>query len=259
MQKIMLKKNKYSFLNKIDGFSLIEIAIVASMVAMVSGALLVFGGNKITQAQIELTKQRMDIIERAIQEFAYTYGYLPCPADITLQSQTSGVKNPAFGVGVASGSGDCKDSGALEYLSASVYAGMVPYRTLDSSLDAAVTVDAWGNRILYVVDDVYTSTSGYGTLDATSSDASMEIYAAHTPTTTPVVIAGGKLAYILISYGPNGYYGRANKNPATINPSSSEVREIENGDANDSLFYTSLTDKNFDDIVRYKTRWQLEK
>jgi type II secretory pathway pseudopilin PulG len=250
------------------GFSLIELALVLTIIAMITGALISLAGNKITDSEIESTRKKIDVIEMLLQNYVNNYGYLPCPANIT---ETSA--NANFGVGVGSGTGDCSTSGA-SLSGTNVYYGLFPFASFDEELDSSITYDSWGNRILYAVDQRYTkadndstttnTTINFGQTNALSGDS--DLILKNTIGSGSFIVEGPdlgspteskKLAYVLVSYGPNGFHGRLAKAPNTQNPASSDADEGENGN-NDAIFVQKLNNLDFDDIVRYKTRWQLE-
>ena len=122
---------------KIRGFSLIEMAIVLFIVALLLGGLLPTVGSQIEQQRTIETRKQMVDIQQALIGYAITYGRLPCPASDT----SNGMEDPIPVTGVCT----------------NPYNGFVPATTLgfttgvDSQGKKGFAVDAWGNRIHYAV------------------------------------------------------------------------------------------------------------
>ncbi len=122
------------------GFSLIELAIVLVVVALLSGGLLMsLSGQQDRVLQKEAEDQQA-LIRETLLGFAITYGRLPCPADPALNSAAGGNEalqqcTPApHRASCAAGDQQC----ALK-------AGVLPWRTLGLK-----EIDTWGNRITYL-------------------------------------------------------------------------------------------------------------
>lgn len=129
-----------------QGFTLLEIAIVMVVVALLMGMGLQTYSSSLDNAKRKTTSDRLDKIEDAITLFAIQNNYLPCPANGTLPG-TSAAYGISQTVG-ALGTTDCTAvSGAFP-----AGARVVPWRTL--GLDELYSRDGWGNRISYY-------TSGY--------------------------------------------------------------------------------------------------
>jgi prepilin-type N-terminal cleavage/methylation domain-containing protein len=114
------------------GFTLIELAVVAFIVALLlGGVVLTLSAQEEQRANAE-TRRRLDAAVDAVIGFATVNRRLPCPAVVA----TGGVEAPA-------GGGTCTTS----------FGGFLPGRTLGvAPLDAqGFAVDAWGNRIRYAV------------------------------------------------------------------------------------------------------------
>ena len=121
------------------GFSLVEMAIVLLIVAMLLGGLLPTLSGQIEQRRVSETSKQLDEIKEALIGYAIVNGRLPCPAS----ASSNGTESPATG-------GNCTN----------FYNGYLPAATLglagtDSS---GFAVDSWGNRIRYAVT-LWSSTS----------------------------------------------------------------------------------------------------
>jgi prepilin-type N-terminal cleavage/methylation domain-containing protein len=103
------------------GFSLIEMAIVLFIVALLLGGLLPTVSSQIEQQRTNETRKQMDDIRNALFGYAIINGYLPCPTTTT---------DPA---NANYGSTDAVCSAAVE--------GYLPWKTL-----GVPETDAWGSK-----------------------------------------------------------------------------------------------------------------
>jgi prepilin-type N-terminal cleavage/methylation domain-containing protein len=123
------------------GFSLVEIAVVLVIIAILATAIGVPLASQLDQQKTKDTEKQLELIKEAIYGFAMANGRLPCPA-----SATSNGKE-AFAIG-GPADGDCSST-----------SGWVPAVTLGlSPVDSSgYFVDAWGltaNRVRYAVSEV---------------------------------------------------------------------------------------------------------
>lgn len=129
-----------------NGFTLVELAIVLVIVALlVSGMLISFGTQRDLSDTSE-TQKRLNDIHDALLGFAAANGRLPCPAS----PSATGIENPV-------GGGAC----------ANPWDGFVPAVTLGiAPTDAqGYALDSWGNQIRYAVTNTnaFTTTDGIKT------------------------------------------------------------------------------------------------
>lgn len=66
-------------INKIQGFTLIEMAIVLVIIGLLVGSLLAPTSTQLTQQKIRETEKRLATIKEALLGFVIEKGYLPCP------------------------------------------------------------------------------------------------------------------------------------------------------------------------------------
>lgn len=140
------------------GFTIIEIAIVVTiggvLMASFSSALLSY----LNQAQIDTTRQRIETIQQAIEDYLGVNGNLPCPAATTI-----GIDQPNFGAEADNPAGvECDDpaiAGLINQGSAAIKLGSVPVR--DLNLSDEYMIDAWGARFSYVVTASQASAGGF--------------------------------------------------------------------------------------------------
>lgn len=117
------------------GFTLVELAIVLVIVALLSGGLMMTVSAQMDSIASSETQRRLNDARDALLGFAAANGRLPCPA----APGTSGVELPA-------GGGTCSNP----------WDGFLPAITLGltPTNDNGYAVDGWGNPIRYAVTTV---------------------------------------------------------------------------------------------------------
>lgn len=115
----------------VAGFSLVEMAIVLAIVALLLGGLLPTISGQMEQQHRNETRRQLDEVRDALIGFAVANGRLPCPASAI----SNGIENPL-------GGGVCA---SLD--------GFVPAVTLGiTQTDSqGYALDGWSNRIRYAV------------------------------------------------------------------------------------------------------------
>lgn len=116
-------------MNGARGFSLVELAVVLAMVALLTGGLLWPLAAQREQQQLNQTRHTLEDIRNALLGHAVLYGYLPCPGTV------SDPANSSYGIAPAS----CNSAPAAE--------GRLPWKTL-----GVAETDSWGNYWCYRVD-----------------------------------------------------------------------------------------------------------
>jgi len=119
----MMTRIKPSWSNK--GFTLVEMAIVLTIVALLLAGLLPTISGQIEQQRRNDTRKQLAEIQQALMGFAIMNGRLPCPMPATVNNPT----NAAYGVEAAT----CSANQAQE--------GFLPWKTLGLS-----ETDAWGSK-----------------------------------------------------------------------------------------------------------------
>ncbi len=107
------------------GFTLVELAVVIVIVALLLGALLVPLATQVQGRNVKETRQSLKEIKEALLGFAVTQGRLPCP-----DTDRDGREDACGGVG----------------LTIDVVEGFLPWRDL-----AVPATDAWGRIFRYAV------------------------------------------------------------------------------------------------------------
>lgn len=271
------------------GFTLLELSIVLTIIALLIAGGLVLGTAQIEQSRIRETNAKLDTIEASLNAYVQAFNRLPCPADLTLAPS-----NAASGQEVTNAT-DCLDSGAgifrFQSGAIDVFEGAVPARTLQ--LSDEFMLDGWGRRMNYTVD------SGAATLAGPLPfEAGGEKENADAPGDISVDIVGGVCAnaatlradaslpaggtpigavYVLFSHGKNGHGawfkqgGNGRLDSDINNTSEYENSHFTSFNTEDGSFdncfvqgeetvgNTALpSTTTFDDILRFKTRWQIE-
>lgn len=179
------------------GFTLVELAVVVAIVALLLGALLVPLATQYQGRQIKETRESLADIKEALLGFAVTQGRLPCP-DI----DRNGTEDACGGPGPPA---------------TDVVEGFIPWQDL-----GVPATDAWGRIFRYAVTREFTEATLPGAppapnqLDLTdSANANISVStrgdnAATTPTPIetkwPITLAANVPAVVL-SVGSNGLGG----------------------------------------------------
>lgn len=225
---MMSLKRRANFLTQ-KGFSLIELAIVLVVVALLLGGLLVPLTMQIEQQKIRETQKMLEEIKEALVGYAVVNDRLPCPAT------------------AASSGAEATIGGACVPLE-----GFVPVQTLGLNLpvDAqGLLVDAWGNRVRYRVTssdgNAFTTTNGMKTTTMGSLTPNLHVCASSTGVTGTTCGTAASLVntapVVLLSQGKNW----ANT------PSTDEAANL-----NDDVVFVSRAQSNvagneFDDLVTW--------
>lgn len=231
------------------GFTIVELAVVIAIIALIISTTVAVGVTRIEAQKLRTTDNRMAFLVRAIDSYIEMYGHLPCPADGALAST-----DDDFGWGLGTNGLDgCEAANLLD--SDEVVAGAVP--VINLGVDPRAAIDGWDNKITYAVDSILTTTSGF------ESNGRIVILNKRS-SASPVTIEEGA-AYVLISHGPNGHGAwRAKAASSRLDTGiADDTDEGENAHIDDpgnfdNEFVQNFFVTGFDDIVIYKTKWQLE-
>jgi len=151
------------------GFTLIEMAVVLTIIGLLVGSLLVPLTTQIDNAKIQSTTKTLAEIKTALINYATANNRLPCPA-----------LKPETGEAVAIGDALCQQQGYLPWASLGTH-----------------QYDAWGGHLWYRTNPSYTERDGLAQLAVTSSSLTIKVEPA---TMIEDVVA------IIFSYGKNRQY-----------------------------------------------------
>lgn len=184
-------------------------------------------------------------------------GHLPCPADPTLT-----VDVVAFGFGNGTGAigpGNCTANTLATDGATNVLMGMLPIQEL--ALSPSDSVDGWGRRFSYVVDEDLTFSdtapppSGWADIDI---DGQIQINTNGAAVTT-------EAAMVLISHGANGHGAWKGKGGATTLACETDADEKDNTDGTnasctsfDNIFVKKFRSSTHDDLINYRLKWQFD-
>jgi len=153
-----------------QGFTLVELAVVFTIVILLLGSLLYTLSAQTEQRMQDETRRRIEQARELVLSFAVVNGRLPCPArsaNTTTPVTTAGdeVRNASEQCIGDSGAGAVEDYYGGS--NAGVTLGLLPARTIGfTQVDAAgFAVDAWGNRIRYAVAKTRTNCATTTPLD----------------------------------------------------------------------------------------------
>lgn len=203
------------------GFSLVEMAIVLAIVALLLAGLLPTISSQIEQQRRTETRKQLEEIRAALVGFAASQPLprLPCPADPTKPTGTVGA-----GIEVCT----LTPTGG-------VITGVLPWVTLGTN-----EIDAWGRRFTYTVpvSAVGSFTGGF-TLTTTS-------------TINVLTSAGGSAIAtgapaVIVSHGVNGYGAYLPQGVAPL-PASADLDELDNSNGGPTFVSHDQT-PTFDDLV----------
>ena len=223
-----------ALMNKQNGFSLIEMAVVLMIVALLLGGLLPTISSQVEQRQVNETRKQMDEISSALLGFAISNGRLPCPADPSI---ATGLANA--GISRATCTTVPDSTGAL------------PWATLGVN-----ETDAWGNRYTYRVTPYFADAIANNTYGACApitaptqasfalcSVGNLDVLSAVGGTTI-----SGNVPAVIISHGKNS--AGAYTTQGTQLPVGSNADEQENSDGSADNNYVSHTPTpTFDDLA----------
>lgn len=205
-----------------SGFTLIELAIVLVIIALLAGGAMMTAGALVEQRYRSDTQSLLQDARDALVGFAASHNaadgkpYLPCP-----DTDGDGLENRS-GATCASSEGN------------------LPWSTL-----GVASTDAWNNRLRYRVQSAF-SRSDFGFTLTTPATLRVCDQAACTSTLATTLPA------VIVSHGRNGLGATNSGNTTNPTPTSADELENTDGDA-DFVFHTPTPagTSEFDDIVAW--------
>lgn len=267
MLRIALKKMK-RIIHRIRSFTLVELSMVLVIISLVSGSIFQIMNRKTEADRIKDTNATLDKIESALAHYVAINKRLPCPADAS-----QSIFQANFGIATRNTSNDEQCDGTTGFSNPTypnLSFGTVPTKSL--WIDDKLAFDAWKNKIMYVMiqhcnanaAEHATNHFSSNSCGVTNTTGQMTIESASGSTITNDAIL------VLISFGPNGHGsfprgGGLTRNLTTTNPGTDELDNSMYTGAGamgtiDNIFVQkspTVSPDYFDDIVRYKTRYQL--
>lgn len=232
-----------------SGFTLMEVAVVVFIIALILGSIMVPLSAQVDQRQSADAQRQLEEIREALIGFALAQNkpklYLPCPDATTAIGGATPNDGREDRVGTA--------CATLE--------GNVPWVTL-----GIPGADPWGNRIRYRVSTQYSDSADTAPITL-ASDGQLQVCSASTcvgsETITEPTVDRNKPAALLLIHGPNGWGAISAATNALVLPpgcaaaagcADMSANEIENADG-DLIFVSrppspsNSSGGQFDDIV----------
>lgn len=241
--------------NSRAGFSILELAIVLTVIALIVSSSLAVAASRISAAKVESTIDKTQTLMELTDAYVRNFSRLPCPANPRAKPSDAD-----FGIGYDDGAGNCTAANII--ISGNAAIGAVPTSTL--GLSPSSSTDGWNRRFTYAVDQRLSNATNY--LGVAANPAAIPPVAAVAPMDGSLAVfnaAGGaqitnQAVFVLISHGSNGH-GSWRAKGGSVRLEADPIPgadELENTD-DDSTFVQQLGSPTFDDFVQYRLRWQL--
>ena len=253
----------------IKGYSLLELAVVLVIIAVVAGSGITLGLQQVENAKRIQTNNKIAFIQEALMAYRTQNDRIPCPTDgaVLPTDADYGIEgaNPGSCIGGI-------PSANFSNLTGNVYmsSGAVPFKTLN--LPEEFMYDGWGNKLTYTVNNSFTAAKSFSATPLSEDCGGLSV---REPTGTNNRTTGA--VYVLVSHGKNGHgaYTRngIRQNTGATSLQSTNVDELQNCDCSTAVASTGLNgiyvqkpptedatnpNNSFDDIVSYKSRWQMQ-
>lgn len=240
------------------GFSLLEMSLVIAIVSLMLVFGLDIGRNALRGSDQMATREKLQVIKKALDDYAELYGRLPCPAGNAYKPDDA-----LYAVAIPHNAAKTTCD-VVTYPSVNntggIYIGQVPTRSLN--LPDNYAVDAWNNRIAYIVSNAHvTNNHSYanttGTIEVRTGNPAGSYV---TLTTLPNGTAGAAATYVVFSGGPTGYgmYSAYLTTRASgCAPASTTIADKSNCDTHDASFSvadrTTFYDNEYNDGAQAAT------
>ena len=259
-----------NILNKSNGFTLIELAIVLVIIGVLIGSFIGTFTARIENIRVTETEDELEEIKKALLGYAYTNGHLPCPDCIGIPCNPVGFRDGIEdrGTGAAVAAGSCSTNNNP---------GSIPWITLGLK-DRG---DAWNTRYRYWVHETFSRDGS--TLPVFTLDDPVLPFSADYPRMAAVfdrtvdglgtqLIADNIVAFIF-SHGKNRHGGYTIDSVFLGGTPAANVDEIENADNDiadptvDRMIFikraptseaAATAGGEFDDIVEWLTVFELK-
>lgn len=236
------------------GFSLVEMAIVLGIVALLMAGLLPMLSGQIEQGRRTETRKQLNEIQQALIGYAVANGRLPCPAKAGLATgvANAGVEaTTSTGCACVNSSGSTVADNSANLCAGTTVGGVLPWVTLGVN-----ETDAWGHRYTYHVtrrfaDQIAANTTDCSPAVAQPATSSFALCSQGVPDVLTAATAGTNVATdvpaIFVSHGTNGY-GAYTSDGSQLAGASGD--ELDNSD-NDVSFVTHDANPTFDDLLAW--------
>jgi prepilin-type N-terminal cleavage/methylation domain-containing protein len=216
------------------GFTLIEMAVVFVVIALLLGSILVPLATQVEQRQLSDTQRALGEIKEALIGFALANGHLPCPD-----------KTGGGGEGIANDGNEDFNAATGACV---VSEGNVPWVTLGVGAS-----DPWGNRFRYRVTAGFAQRPPGATFSLTTAGSLTVTCPA--PGCNPSYTYTTNAPAVVLSHGRNGL-GAVSAATGSANPAPTGTDELENANGNATFVSRApsaagATAGEFDDVVTW--------
>lgn len=235
------------------GFTLVEMAMVLAIVALLLTGLVPTISSQLEQRKISETKSKLLEIQQALIGFALINGRLPCPAQSSLATGAvnAGIETTKDNTCacVTAGGGIASADASRVACTATSVTGVLPWATLGIS-----ETDAWNRRFTYRVTTRFADEIAAGTTDCNPAVTapSASSFALCSPGVPDILATAGgttisaDVPAVFVSHGMNG--AGAFDSSGAQQPVSTNSDEAENSD-NDGNFVSHEFSTEYDDLL----------
>ena len=224
-------------------FSMLELTIVITIMGFLTVGILEFSKGTMLASQYKETKQKLNIIENAVNQYILENNRLPCPAGIKLASSSTDYgkesrSNEECIVNAVNG---------IKLVSENLFIGGIPF--LDLGLGVNYDFDSWNNKITLLINKEYSKNIFKSNLKKESSKLI---------TVNNKGTKNEEAVFVLVSNGRNKSFAlnRKGVNSANQKGLPEEKNNSYNFKATKTIFENSNS-KGFDDLIRYSTKKQI--
>ncbi len=243
--KVFLRKI-YSLFKERGGYTLTELSISTSIIAMLAVGGLAVLQKKNDSDKYKETYTKIAVIDNAVKSFIIAKNYVPCPAfPSTLENSTTFGKSVSYDATnkICNGS-DLADQ-----------TGIVPVRTLGLTDD--YSYDGWGRKFMFRSASGSGSATDFIAPNFRGNIAIVDLKGVHKTTITDPHPYNDGAIYVIISYGANGKNVAYRKNNDTEPPSAASGIEAKNTSHKENVYVQNEKTSAFDDIVLFGTNARL--
>lgn len=187
----------------LSGFSLVEMAIVLAIVALLLAGLLPTLSSQIEQQRRNETRRQLDEIHQALLGYAVSNGHLPCPA----KSFADGTEDRQAGLCVKRN-------------------GFLPWAQLGVS-----KTDGWGRIFLYSASNTFTNALP-SSLFTLSSSRDITIKTRNLAGALVNLSNSNDIPAVVLSTGPNGIFGTTDSGTQIPSAPSSGTTNVDDQSGN---------------------------
>jgi prepilin-type N-terminal cleavage/methylation domain-containing protein len=231
------------------GFTLIELSVVITIIALVLGVALTGITTILESKRGTTTRDKLVVIDEVLQAYLEANQFLPCPAPLsTVASNEAEFGRSQTTAGVcASVTGTPGAQGVFEPAGSGVVIGMVPVKTL--GISETYAYDAWNQRLVYAVTRQHAEGGAYQANDG-------EVIMRDTVGNRFIDLAGpfrGGASYAVLSHGKNrmGGYGLRTGAPGACDIASPEQENCDFQNGTPNADFRDMSYSESDDALNY--------